>query len=45
MGHAEGQKACWNRNVEVSDVPRYMKELIEFIETRHPSAQPVARED
>ncbi len=34
----------WIRNVEVSDVPRYMKELIEFIETRHPEVLKVLRE-
>ncbi|MFL5312103.1 MAG: F0F1 ATP synthase subunit alpha, partial [Myxococcales bacterium] len=34
----------WIRNVEVSDVPRYMKELIEFIETRHPEVYKLVRE-
>jgi F-type H+/Na+-transporting ATPase subunit alpha len=34
----------WIRNVEVSDVPRYMKELIEFIETRHPEVLKLLRE-
>jgi len=28
----------------VSDVPRYMKELIEFIETRHPEVLKLLRE-
>ncbi|TMB08296.1 MAG: F0F1 ATP synthase subunit alpha [Deltaproteobacteria bacterium] len=34
----------WIRNVEVSDVPRYMKELVEFIETRHPEVLKLLRE-
>src|SRR3954470_24295007 len=34
----------WIRNVEVSDVPRYMKELAEFIETRHPEVLKLLRE-
>jgi len=34
----------WIRNVEVSDVPRYMKELVEFVETRHPEMLKLLRE-
>src|SRR6266849_2866151 len=34
----------WIRNIEVSDVPRYMKELVEFIETRHPEMLKLLRE-
>jgi F-type H+-transporting ATPase subunit alpha len=34
----------WIRNVEVSEVPRYMKELVEFIETRHPEVFKLIRE-
>src|SRR5712692_9117491 len=34
----------WIRNIEVSDVPRYMKELAEFIETRHPEVLKLLRE-
>src|SRR6059058_5820227 len=34
----------WIRNVEVSEVPRYMKELVEFIETRHPEVLKLLRE-
>src|SRR2546423_2189808 len=36
--------AVWLRSVEVSDVPRYMKELVEFIETRHPEEFKLIRE-
>src|SRR5256714_6595088 len=36
--------AVWLRSVEVSDVPRYMKELAEFIETRHPEVLKLIRE-
>ena len=34
----------WIRNLEVSDVPRYMKELTEFIDTRHPEMLKLLRE-
>jgi F-type H+-transporting ATPase subunit alpha len=34
----------WIRNVEVSDVPRYMMELVEFVETRHPEVLKLLRE-
>jgi len=34
----------WIRNVEVNDVPRYMKELVEFVETRHPEVLKLLRE-
>src|SRR5712691_10947313 len=34
----------WIRNIEVSEVPRYMKELVEFIETRHPEVLKLLRE-
>src|SRR5213082_2475621 len=34
----------WIRNIEVSDVQRYMQELIEFMETRHPQALKLLRE-
>ena len=34
----------WIRNIEVSDVQRYMQELIDFMETRHPQALKLLRE-
>src|SRR5713101_6241374 len=34
----------WIRNIEVSEVPRHMKELVEFIETRHPEVLKLLRE-
>ena len=34
----------WIRNIEVSDVQRYMQELIEFMETRHPQTLKLLRE-
>src|SRR5213082_2354959 len=34
----------WIRNIEVTDVQRYMQELIEFMETRHPQALKLLRE-
>src|SRR5215470_14802262 len=34
----------WIRNIEVSDVQRYMQELVEFLETRHPQALKLLRE-
>src|SRR5882672_3739923 len=34
----------WIRSVEVSEVPRYMKELVEFMETRHPEVLKLLRE-
>ena len=34
----------WIRNIEVSDVQRYMQELIEFMDTRHPQALKLLRE-
>jgi len=34
----------WIRNVEVSDVGRYARELVEFIETRHPEVLKLLRE-
>src|SRR5213594_3481804 len=34
----------WIRNIEVTEVPRYMKELVEFIETRNPEVLKLLRE-
>ncbi|HYS11502.1 MAG TPA: F0F1 ATP synthase subunit alpha [Myxococcales bacterium] len=34
----------WIRNIEVSDIQRYMQELIEFMDTRHPEALKRLRE-
>jgi F-type H+-transporting ATPase subunit alpha len=34
----------WIRNIEVSDVARYMSELIDFLETRHPEVLKLVRE-
>src|SRR5467141_1665309 len=34
----------WIRNIPVSDVQRYMKELIEFMDTRHPGVLKLLRE-
>jgi len=34
----------WIRNIPVSDVQRYMKELIEFMDTRHPAVLKLLRE-
>jgi F-type H+-transporting ATPase subunit alpha len=34
----------WIRSVEVNEVPRYMKELVEFMETRHPEVLKLLRE-
>src|SRR6184192_631152 len=34
----------WIRNIEVSDVQRYMQELLDFMETRHPQALKLLRE-
>jgi F-type H+/Na+-transporting ATPase subunit alpha len=34
----------WIRNIPVSDVQRYMKELIEFMDTRHPEVLKLLRE-
>ncbi len=34
----------WIRNLPVSDVQRYMKELIEFMDTRHPEVLKLLRE-
>ena len=34
----------WIRNIEVSDVQRYMQELVDFMETRHPQALKLLRE-
>src|SRR6201993_593442 len=34
----------WIRNIEVSDVQRYMQELIEFMDTRHPEVLKLLRE-
>jgi len=34
----------WIRNLPVSDVQRYMKELIEFMDTRHPEMLKLLRE-
>jgi F-type H+/Na+-transporting ATPase subunit alpha len=34
----------WIRNIEVSDVQRYARELVEFIETRHPEVLKLLRE-
>src|SRR5438477_571568 len=34
----------WICNIEVSDVQRYMQELIDFMETRHPQALKLLRE-
>src|SRR5437660_121706 len=34
----------WSRNVEVNDVPRYMKELVELVETRHAEVLKLLRE-
>jgi F-type H+-transporting ATPase subunit alpha len=34
----------WIRNVEVADVARYMSELVDFIETRHPEILKLLRE-
>ena len=36
--------AVWIRNVEVSDVARFMSELVEFMETRHPEVLKLLRE-
>jgi F-type H+/Na+-transporting ATPase subunit alpha len=34
----------WIRNIEVSDVARFMNELVEFMETRHPEVLKLLRE-
>jgi len=34
----------WIRNIEVSDVQRYMQELVDFMETRYPQALKLLRE-
>jgi len=34
----------WIRNIEVSDVQRYMQELLDFMETRYPQALKLLRE-
>ena len=34
----------WIRQLEVSDVARYMSELVDFIETRHPEVLKLLRE-
>ena len=34
----------WIRNVEVNEVARYMSELLEFLETRHPEIPQMLRE-
>jgi F-type H+-transporting ATPase subunit alpha len=38
------QGVVWIRNVEVTDVQRYMQELIEFMDARHPQAFNLLRE-
>jgi len=38
------QGVVWIRNVEVTDVQRYMQELIEFMDARHPQAFKLLRE-
>jgi F-type H+-transporting ATPase subunit alpha len=34
----------WIRNIEISDVQRYMQELVEFMDTRHPEVLKLLRE-
>jgi F-type H+-transporting ATPase subunit alpha len=34
----------WIRNIEITDVQRYMQELLEFMDTRHPQALKLLRE-
>jgi F-type H+-transporting ATPase subunit alpha len=34
----------WIRNIEVADVQRYMQELIEFMDARHPQTLKLLRE-
>src|SRR3954469_9350842 len=38
------QGVVWIRNVEVNEVQRYMQELLEFMDTRHPQALKLLRE-
>src|SRR5213082_1800807 len=38
------QGVGWIRSLEVTDISRYMQELIEFMETRHPQALKLLRE-
>jgi F-type H+/Na+-transporting ATPase subunit alpha len=38
------QGVVWIRNVEVAEVQRYMQELIEFMDARHPQALKLLRE-
>jgi F-type H+-transporting ATPase subunit alpha len=38
------QGAGWIRQLEISDVARYMSELVDFVETRHPEVLKLLRE-